>query len=135
MRIVARYNNSRRVVFKDDEGVIIRVKEVQAGKTVTDKDVVFLSPKDSTVFSHWSTTANGAQAYDFSTPVTNDLELHAVVKNQKIINFDSAGGTEVDNMYVDNGSLASNSLEGSYRLQNVKVMILFNGWISLQIRQ
>ena len=112
VRIVARYNNSRRVVFKDDEGVIIRVKEVQAGKTVTDKDVVFLSPKDSTVFSHWSTTANGAQAYDFSTPVTNDLELHAVVKNQKIINFDSAGGTEVDNMYVDNGSLASNSPGG-----------------------
>ena len=112
VRIVARYNNSRRVVFKDDEGVIIRVKEVQAGKTVTDKDVVFLSPKDSTVFSHWSTTANGAQAYDFSTPVTNDLELHVVVKNQKIINFDSVGGTEVDNMYVDNGSLASNSPGG-----------------------
>ncbi|MBR2554011.1 MAG: InlB B-repeat-containing protein, partial [Aeriscardovia sp.] len=112
VRIVARYNNSRRVVFKDDEGVIIRVKEVQAGKTVTDKDVVFLSQKDSTVFSHWSTTANGAQAYDFGTPVTNDLELHAVVKNQKIINFDSAGGTEVDNMYVDNGSLASNSPGG-----------------------
>ena len=108
VRIVARYNNSRRVVFKDDEGVIIRVKEVQAGKTVTDKDVDIISQKDSTVFSHWSTTANGAQAYDFSTPVTNDLELHAVVKNQKIISFDSAGGTEVDNMYVDNGSLASN---------------------------
>ncbi|WP_313168740.1 InlB B-repeat-containing protein, partial [Streptococcus parasuis] len=112
VRIVARYNNSRRVVFKDDEGVIVRVKEVQAGKTVTDKDVVFLSPKNSTVFSHWSTTANGAQAYDFSTPVTNDLELHVVVKNQKIINFDSMGGTEVDNMYVDNGSLASNSPGG-----------------------
>ena len=112
VRIVARYNNSRRVVFKDDEGVIIRVKEVQAGKTVTDKDVDIISKKDSTVFSHWSTTANGAQAYDFSTPVTNDLELHAVIKNQKIINFDSAGGTEVDNMYVDNGSLASNSPGG-----------------------
>ncbi|HFU3864098.1 TPA: InlB B-repeat-containing protein, partial [Streptococcus suis] len=112
VRIVARYNNSRRVVFKDDEGVIVRVKEVQAGKTVTDKDVVFLSTKDSTVFSHWSTTANGAQAYDFGTPVMSDMELYAVVKNQKIINFDSAGGTEVDNMYVDNGSLADNASGG-----------------------
>ena len=45
VRIVARYNNSRRVVFKDDEGVIIRVKEVQDGKTVTDKDVDIISKK------------------------------------------------------------------------------------------
>ncbi|MFS5321823.1 InlB B-repeat-containing protein [Streptococcus agalactiae] len=112
VRVFARYNNSRRVVFKDDNGVVIRVKEVQTGRTVTDKDVAFLSSKDATVFSHWSTVVNGDQIYDFNTPVLHDIELYAVVKHQNIINFDVSGGSEIPNLYINNGSLSSNFLNG-----------------------
>ncbi len=67
-----------------------------------------MSPKDSFLFSHWSTEPEGSNAFDFSTTIDKDTTLYAVIKNQKTISFDSNGGTPVNNSYVDNGSLADN---------------------------
>uniref|UniRef100_UPI00197DEEB1 putative Ig domain-containing protein n=1 Tax=Streptococcus tangpeifui TaxID=2709400 RepID=UPI00197DEEB1 len=106
--VTANYSDTVRVTFKNDDGIIVSVKEIPTGSRTNANDVAILSPKDSFIFSHWSTSPNGSDAFDFSTVINKDTTLYAVIKNQKTISFDSNGGTPVNNVYVDSGSLADN---------------------------
>ncbi|MFC3931831.1 InlB B-repeat-containing protein, partial [Streptococcus dentapri] len=107
VNIEAHFSDTVRVTFKNDAGVVVKVKEIPANSTVSPADVIIVAPKDSYVFSHWSDTPNGA-AFDFNQPISTDLTLHAVIVNQKTVTFDSNGGTSVNNVYVNSGSLADN---------------------------
>ncbi|EHI74882.1 hypothetical protein STRCR_0876 [Streptococcus criceti HS-6] len=120
----AKYEDTVRVTFVNDKNEVVKVKEVENGATTNADDVVILSPKDSYLFSHWSTTPNGA-AFDFSQGITADMTLYAVIVNQKTISFDSNGGTAVNNIYINSGSISSSG-------QNLPIPTrkgyTFDGW-------
>ena len=125
VNIEAHFSDTVRVTFKNDTGVIVKVKEIPANSTVSAADVIIVAPKDSYVFSHWSDSPNGS-AFDFDQPISTDLTLYAVIVNQKTVTFDSNGGTSVDNVYVDSGSLVGNV---GQLPTPTRQGYTFNGWI------
>ncbi len=97
------------VTFDPAGGSAVKTQEVEHGACAT-------KPADPVLagctFEGWY--AEGADAaYDFSTPVTADLELHAVwsKKGEPVelhaVTFDSAGGTEVPEQHVAHGGTAT----------------------------
>ncbi|MGT2929603.1 InlB B-repeat-containing protein, partial [Streptococcus dentasini] len=126
--IHANYSDTVRVTFKNDEGVIVSVKEIPTGTTTDADDVAILSPKDSFIFSHWSTSPNGSDSFDFNRAITQDTTLYAVIKNQKTITFDSNGGTSITSIYIDSGSVADNLPNGLP--QPTRQGYTFAGWIN-----
>ena len=97
------------VTFDAAGGSAVRAQEVEHGKPAT-------RPADPVLagcaFEGWY--AEGAEdAYDFSEPVTADLELHArwSAKGEPVelhaVTFDPAGGTEVPEQHVAHGGCAT----------------------------
>lgn len=106
VRINAIFKNSRKVVFIDENGAIVRVKEIQKGNRTHADDIPMFSPRDSYLFSHWSKQKNGNTAFDFKNEsISDDTVLYAVSVNQKTISFDSKGGTPVNSLYITNGTI------------------------------
>ena len=72
-------------------------------------------PSDPTrsgyVFDGWYTTKSGGSKYDFSTPVTADLNLYAhwtaVAPKTFTVSFDTAGGSKVASQKVREGARVS----------------------------
>ena len=97
------------VTFDAAGGSAVRAQEVEHGKPAT-------RPADPVLagcaFEGWY--AEGAEdAYDFDTPVTADLELHArwSAKGEPVelhaVTFDPAGGSEVPEQHVAHGGCAT----------------------------
>ena len=97
------------VTFDAAGGSAVKMQEVEHGACVA-------KPADPVLagcaFEGWY--AEGAdEAYDFSKPVTADLELHArwSAKGEPVelhdVTFDSAGGTEVPEQHVAHGGCAT----------------------------
>ncbi|WP_239301296.1 InlB B-repeat-containing protein [Paenibacillus sp. ACRRY] len=65
--------------------------------------------KDGHTFAGWFTDSGLSQAFDFdNTPVTGDITLYAKwTINSYTVNFDSNGGTAVDDQSIQYGELAT----------------------------
>lgn len=67
--------------------------------------------RDGYTFDGWYTTKSGGSKYDFSTPVTADLNLYAhwtaVAPKTFTVSFDTAGGSKVASQKVRDGAKAS----------------------------
>ncbi|MGP5429913.1 InlB B-repeat-containing protein [Enterococcus malodoratus] len=59
--------------------------------------------RDGYTFSHWSTEINGANGYDFNSPITNDLTLYAVWTPKKV-SYTIAYWMEAPNLSSDPGN-------------------------------
>ena len=86
----------------------IQNQTVQHGKTVTEPATA--PTLEDATFEGW-TTSDG-EAYDFSTPVTDDITLYASWSKSDepvvayVVSFDSAGGTNVADQIVAEGGCA-----------------------------
>ena len=114
------------VTFDAAGGSAVRAQEVEHGKPAT-------RPADPVLagcaFEGWY--AEGAEdAYDFDTPVTADLELHArwSAKGEPVelhaVTFDPAGGTEVAEQHVAHGGVATRPADPE--LEGFR----FEGWLT-----
>lgn len=67
--------------------------------------------RDGYTFDGWYTTKSGGSKYDFSTPVTADLNLYAhwtaVAPKTFTVSFDTAGGSKVASQKVREGARVS----------------------------
>ena len=73
--------------------------------------------KDGYTFKHWSLVKDGADAYDFTTPVTGDITLYAVFEKNPPKAVDVATGTRgyvAD--FEENGVTYKNLWVGEYTL-------------------
>ena len=88
-----------------DNFKVVNTKEVVPGTTVDTVGVPVVT-WPGMVFGHWSATKNGP-AYDFSTPISANTTLYAVLTSKWIVHFDPQGGTYVPEQYVVNNQTAS----------------------------
>ncbi|RSX53379.1 internalin [Bifidobacterium dolichotidis] len=91
--------NTYTVKFDSNGGSAVNSKTVDHGKTVT-------APKSPTrtgyTFAGWFTARTGGMKYDFSKPITSDLNLFAHwTPNQYVVTFDSNGGSAVSAQTVE----------------------------------
>ena len=91
------------VTFDTDGGGQVEAQSVEKGNTAVEpKDPV----KNGYVFKGW--TLNN-ESYNFNTPVTANITLKAKwtpsLINQVTVTFDSNGGTKVDTLAIEKGSI------------------------------
>ncbi|MGI6507527.1 MAG: Cna B-type domain-containing protein [Saccharofermentanales bacterium] len=82
---------------------ILKTKSVAPNGTVDASGVPLNVTEPGKVFSHWSVTENGTEAFDFSTPITANKTLYAVTKDAWTVTFDSNGGSAVLPTQVEDG--------------------------------
>ena len=114
------------VTFNSDGGSDVDAQSILSGGTVTE-------PSDPTresgyTFNFWKLSGESS-AYDFSTPVTSDIELVAdwTAPTLYTVTFDSNGGSEVDAQEVVENETATEPAEptrdnytfGGWKLGNV----------------
>ncbi|MBM6383535.1 MAG: InlB B-repeat-containing protein [Paenibacillus sp.] len=98
--------NSYTVNFESNGGTAVDDQSVPYSELAT-------APTDPTkaghTFAGWFTDSGLSQAFDFdNTPVTGDLTLYAKWSiNSYTVNFDSNGGTVVDDQSIQYGELAT----------------------------
>ncbi len=92
-------DGNRTVTFVSDGGTEISPAEVSVGMTVA-------RPKDPQktgyIFNVW--TLNGV-SYDFSQPVTEDIELKATYKEVVTVSFDTDGAAPMDAVQLAKGDV------------------------------
>ena len=96
------------VSFDPGNGQMVSGRSVRAGQAISE-------PKAPTrpgySFDGWYTARTGGSKYDFSTPVTADLNLYAhwtaVAPKTFTVSFDTAGGSKVASQKVEDGAKAS----------------------------
>ncbi len=115
--------NSYTVNFDSNGGTVVDDQLIQYGELAT-------TPADPTkaghTFAGWFTDSGLSQRFDFdNTAVTGDLTLHAKwTINSYTINFDSNGGTVVDDQLIQYGELATTPADPT------KAGHTFAGWFS-----
>ena len=115
--------NSYTVNFDSNGGTAVDDQSVQYGELAT-------APVDPTLAGHtfagWFTDSGLREAFDFeSTTVTSDLTLYAKwTINSYAVNFDSNGGTAVDDQSVQYGELATAPVDP------IKAGHTFAGWFT-----
>jgi uncharacterized repeat protein (TIGR02543 family) len=80
---------------------------VEPGNTTDASGVPLLITDVGKAFSHWSATPNGT-AFDFGTPITQNIKLYVVLADLWTVTFNTQGGTNQDNLpmvpiYIVNG--------------------------------
>ncbi len=102
--LLPKFSNTRTVLFISD-GTQVDPEYVEDGKAAT-------KPTDPTrqgyTFSHWSTTKNGSQAYNFDSKITQNLKLYAVWA-PKEVNYTVVYWLEKPNISGDPGDPNSNN--------------------------
>ena len=116
------------VTFDAAGGSAVEAQEVEHGKRAA-------RPADPVLagctFEGWY-AEDAEDAYDFDTPVTADLELHArwSAKGEPVelhaVTFDSAGGTEVPGQHVAHGGVAAKPADPE--LEGFR----FEGWLTAE---
>ena len=96
------------VSFDPGNGQMISDRSVRAGQAISEPKA---PTRSGYVFDGWYTTKSGGSKYDFSTPVTADLNLYAhwtaVAPKTFTVSFDTAGGSKVASQKVRDGAKAS----------------------------
>ena len=103
---------------------VISTKEVPLGGYIDDNDVPLLPSQTGSVFAYWSLNPNANpsagpgkdDAFDFNTEITEstikslrgnknyyEFDLYAIYKQALKVNFDSQGGTYVNNQVIYRG--------------------------------
>lgn len=111
------------VSFDPGNGQMVSGRSVRAGQAISEPKAPVRS---GYTFDGWYTAKSGGSKYDFSTPVTADLNLYAhwtaVVPKTFTVSFDAAGGSKVASQKVADGAKASRPADptrGGYS---------FDGW-------
>ena len=107
VRVIGTFSNqalTHTVTFKIGSNIYGDVQNVPDGGTAT-------KPTDpgkvGYVFNYWSLEENGSE-YNFNTPVTGDIVLHAVyTKETYTITFNTHGGSEIESQTVTHGGKAT----------------------------
>jgi uncharacterized repeat protein (TIGR02543 family) len=118
------YAIERTVTFETGDGSAVAAQLVADGRTAQ-------RPADPTQegwkFAGW--TLEDGTPYDFGSPVTSDLTLHAqwtavagVPVTDLVVTFDSAGGSAVESQYVGRGETAQKPADPTYE------GFTFDGW-------
>lgn len=96
------------VSFDPGNGQMVSGRSVRAGQAISEPKA---PTRSGYVFDGWYTTKSGGSKYDFSTPVTADLNLYAhwtaVAPKTFTVSFDTAGGSKVASQKVRDGAKAS----------------------------
>lgn len=87
--------------FDPGNGQMVSERSVRAGQAISEPKA---PTRSGYVFDGWYTTKSGGSKYDFSTPVTADLNLYAhwtaVAPKTFTVSFDTAGGSKVASQKV-----------------------------------
>ncbi|WP_426643000.1 InlB B-repeat-containing protein [Paenibacillus illinoisensis] len=115
--------NSYTVNFDSNGGTVVDDQSIQYGELATAPDA---PTKDGHTFAGWFADSGLNQAFDFdNTTVTSDLTLYAKWSiNSYTVNFDSNGGTVIDNQSIQYGELAAAPTDPT------KVGHTFAGWFT-----
>lgn len=92
------------VTFDSDGGTEIPEQNIKIGGLA----VYPMTPaKDNHKFAHWCMDEERTEVFDFSTPVTENITLHAVfIQTANTVAFDSNGGGEIESQKVRVGGFA-----------------------------
>ncbi len=91
------YSTTRKVTFND--GTSTTFQYVEDGENAVEPK----SPtKENATFKYWAKSGT-TEAYDFSSPVTEDITLKAVYDSIYTVTFDSNGGSSVSSQTVKAG--------------------------------
>ena len=85
------------------DGNVIATKEIEPNTNVDPSSVPLVVNKPGKAFSHWSTTIDGTE-FDFSTIITQDTTLYAVLADRWKVTFDTQGGSALLPKYIIGGS-------------------------------
>lgn len=89
-------------VYFISEGSVVTTKELTPGGTTDASGIALNITTPGKAFSHWSDSTSGGP-FDFSTPITQNTNLYAVLIDQWKVTFNTKGGTPVLPVYVNNG--------------------------------
>ena len=96
------------VSFDPGNGQMVSGRSVRAGQAIAEPKA---PTRSGYSFDGWYTARTGGSKYDFSTPVTADLNLYAhwtaVAPKTFTVSFDAAGGSKVASQKVEDGAKAS----------------------------
>ena len=93
--------NTYTVTFNSNGGSTVESKKVNYGDKVTEPDA---PTKTGYTFDGWYSDANFSTEWDFDTPITDDITLHAKWNiNQYTVTFNTNGGSDVDSLSVAYG--------------------------------
>ena len=96
------------VSFDPGNGQMVSGRSVRAGQAISEPKA---PTRSGYAFDGWYTAKSGGAKYDFSTPVTADLNLYAhwtaVAPKTFTVSFDPAGGSKVASQEVKEGAKAS----------------------------
>ena len=96
------------VSFDPGNGQMVSGRSVRAGQAISEPKA---PTRSGYSFDGWYTARTGGSKYDFSTPVTADLNLYAhwtaVAPKTFTVSFDTAGGSKVASQKVEDGAKAS----------------------------
>ncbi|MEA4812530.1 MAG: Cna B-type domain-containing protein [Anaerolineaceae bacterium] len=96
-------------VYFNLEGNVVATKEVTPGSATNGSNIPMTIPSGK-AFLYWSATAGGSE-FNFSTPISANTTLYAVLTDKHKISFDTKGGTTQLPVYVNSGgTLASQSV-------------------------
>ncbi|MDD3743564.1 MAG: InlB B-repeat-containing protein, partial [Lentimicrobiaceae bacterium] len=94
-------------VFFNYNGELVATKDVVAPATTTSAaGIPLVVNVPGKVFSHWSLNVDGT-AFNFSTPITSNTTLYAVLTDRWVVTFNTQGGSALMPEYVVNGQNAS----------------------------
>lgn len=91
------------VTFSSNGGTNVASATVNYGRTVAEPTA---PTKPNYTFAGWFTDANCKNAFDFGAPVTTSITLYALWSgDEKVITFNTSGGSEIAPMSVGYGAL------------------------------
>lgn len=107
------------VTFESNGGSTVEPQTIEEGLTATEPEAPTM---EGYTFVGWYADVELTEAYDFATPITGDITLYAVweeVINYYTVTFESNGGSEVEEQFVEPGAFAirpEDPVKEGYRL-------------------
>ncbi|MFV0414074.1 MAG: InlB B-repeat-containing protein, partial [Oscillospiraceae bacterium] len=96
-----------RVTFYNADGSVFLTQDVANGQPASAPAATPEPPAGKTSFSGWFLDAGGNTPFDFATPITGSLDLHAVFSSQHVVSFKNEAGEVYLTQNVDDGGFAS----------------------------
>lgn len=114
--LVAKWAKVCKVEFETNGETTLSPVMVEEGLTITIPEA---PTKEYATFEGWY--YNG-EVFDFNTPITSDITLVAKWKNQYMVNFDTAGGSNITPRYVNENECVGQPVNPT------KDNAVFEGW-------